>query len=323
MSQATLRDIVVGYASDAAPIMDDLERESGIIRTATAVPASNNLWHKYKKLKALPTVAVIKLDGETTPQSSDFTVEQSDLSLFVAHQSEPARIAENYPGGVRAYFENERPGFSESFGQTISTQAVYGNYTAFAGSLSGFPGFHQIARDSQNIVARMAGDTGSRTSIFAVKWKPTTMALLVNPLMAANGKLMKVKVLNNGQPVLMTTNTTTHAQQLVYQVIYELMLGMFSATDLTVSAITQIQDATSDKPTASNMDKLVDQIKGNSTNTVIYCNRTSKRLLGELKDSKLTTLVTDKVYSTTVDFWNGIPLIVDDNILDTETTALD
>jgi len=322
MSQATLRDVVVGYASDAAPLMDDLEKESGIIRTATAVPASNNLWHKYKKLKALPTVSVIALDGTTTPQSLDFTIAQTDLSLFVAHQAEPARVAENYPGGVRAYFENERPGFSEAFAQKISTQAIYGNNATF-GDASAFLGFHQIARNSGNIVARMAGATGSRTSIFAVKWKPTAMALLVNPLMAANGKFMKVRVLNGGQPVLMTTNTTTHAEQLVYQVVYELMLGMFSGTDLSVSAITQIQDDTSDKPTASNMDKLVDKIKGNSSNTVIYCNRTSKRLLGELKDSKLKTIVTDTVYSTTVDFWNGIPLIVDESILDTETTALD
>lgn len=322
MSQATLRDLVVAYSSSSAPVMDDLMKASPIVRSGLAIPASNNIYHKYKKLKALPTVSVTNLDGSITPQSSDFTIEQSDISYFAAQQNEPAAIVENYPGGIESYFMNERPGFIESFGQTLSKQMVYGNDSTF-GNPSGFKGLHQIAKDSGNVVKQFGGTSGSRTSIFAVKWKPSTFAMFINPVLASQDQFVRIRVLNGGEPSMVVTNTSTGAQQLCYQAYYDMYLGLFSASSYDVAALTQIQDATGKKPTASYMDQLVDEVKGTADSTVIYCSRLGRRLLGELKDSKLSTYVSDNEYNTVVELWNGIPVVIDENIRDDETTALD
>jgi hypothetical protein len=50
-------------------------------------------------------------------------------------------------------------------------------------------------------------------------------------------------------------------------------------------------------------------------------NRTQKRLVRELKDSKFEMGALDKNYDIRVDYWNGVPIIIDENIVNTESTT--
>lgn len=331
MANATLRRVVTELASDQDAIMKSLEKKSGILSTALADESTHGHFHKYKVVDALPSFSWYPANGSLTDQTVNDNVLQLDLKNVGAIQSEPKEVAETFPGGVGPFFAKQFPSFIEAFGQEASKGLVYG-YDATFGAVGGIKGFHQFINDAvrtdglnSNVnYINATGTSGSTTSIFAVNWDMNTVKIVFDGQATRNqGQFLEVLQLNQGQPVTEVTNTTTGAKKVTYQVLYTARLALQSASFYDIAAIRRIQDAASDKPTAANMDLLLDLVHADSTSTVLYMNRTSKRLLGELKDSKLSTYVVDNNYSTAVEMWNGIRVMVDDNISDSETTALE
>jgi hypothetical protein len=51
---------------------------------------------------------------------------------------------------------------------------------------------------------------------------------------------------------------------------------------------------------------------------VLYGNTTARRLLYKLKNSKMDMMPNSFGYDNRIDSWNGIPFMIEDNILDTE-----
>lgn len=321
MSNATLRKLVTGFAAQDPAIIDSLVNASGILQTAIAQPASHNAWHMGKKVSSLPSGTFINPGGSVTDSTVDDEIVQTDLKLMRAVQSEPKEIVESYPGGMSAFFKNQSPAFIEGLGQTASKQLIYGIDSTF-GNVSGFRGLHQIARDNSKVI-QAGGATGSRTTIFAVRWKQDVCSILFNGQMMSAGEFIKFMYLNNAQPVTEVTNTTTGAKKLVYQGVYEAYMSLLALDSKNVAAYTQIQDATDDRPTATNMDLLLDYVNADPTNTFLYANRTGRRLLWMLNDSKMQTMPAGNAYDTRIEIWNGIPVILEENILSTETTVLD
>lgn len=329
MANATLRRVVTEQALDSEAIMKNLVKESGILMTAEAQASTHGHFHKYKRVSALPTFSVYAAGGSLTDQTVDDEVYQLDLKNIGAIQSEPKEVAETFPGGPGPFFEKQMPAFIEGWGQQASKSVIYGT-SATLGDTNSFKGFfqyvHQTVRtDGMNSnvnYIRETGTSASTTSIFAVTWDAKTCALLYDEQATRNqGQFLEVLELNEGQPVTEVTNTTTGAKKVVYQVLYTARIALWTASFKDIAAYTRIQDDTNDRPTAANMDLLLDLVRADSTRTVLYMNRTSRRLLGTLKDSKLQTFVGDKEYNTIVEAWNGIPIQLDENILDTETTA--
>lgn len=322
MAQVTLREVLMKYKVMEPALIDNLEKESGFLRTAAAFKSSHGTYHKYKEYNELPTFSVVAPGASSVGTSASSDVKQTDLKIIRAIQDEPADIVDTYPNGKAAYFDDQLPAFLEGFGQALSKAVFYGTNSTF-GYSAGFKGFHQYAKAYGNVV-QMAGATGSRTSIFAVKFKQGVSGLLLNSeVMNGERQFLNIDVMNGGNAVMNTTDTTKNAKQKVYQVDYSSSIGLLSASSYDVAAITQIQDDTNDKPTASGMDQILDMVKADSTNTVIYCNRTARRLLYELKNGKMEMIPGDGEYRTQIEGWNGIPLVLDENIFDTETTVLD
>ena len=331
MANATLRRVVTEIASQDEAIMKSLEKKSGILRSALADEASHGHFHKYKVVDALPSFSWYSAGGSLTDSTVNDNVLQLDLKNVGALQSEPKEVAETYPGGVGPFFAKQAPAFLESFGQAASDGLIYG-FDATFGNVSGIKGMHQYVNDAvrtdglnSNVnYINETGTSGSTTSIFAVSWDSASCKVVFDGQATRNqGRFLEVLQMNDGQPLAEVTSTTTGAKKMIYQVLYTARLGLQSASFYDIAAYRRIQDASSDKPTAANMDLLLDLVHADPMSTVLYMNRTSKRLLAELKDSKLSTYVIDKDYSTAVDLWNGIPIMIDDNILDTETTGLE
>lgn len=319
MANATLRRLVTEYGGTGEAVIDHLIKYSGILKTANVIPSTHGTFHKYKTISALPTGSFRSLNGGYTDQTINEEVKQRDLKLVGAVQSEDKALCEEI--GVAKYFMDNRPIFMEGLGQTIVKQILYGTDSTF-GNVTGFTGLHQIAKANSKVI-QATGTTGSRTTIFAVRYHKES-GLLVNGKILNNlSELIVQTVLNNGQPVLEVVNTTTGEKKPVYQVLYEAQLAWQSASVYDVAAYTQLADATDKRPTAANIDKLVDYVRGSSSDTFLYANRDAIRMIGMLKDSKLQLGSMDNDYQTKIDFWNTIPLVIEDNISSVETTVLD
>jgi len=323
MANQTLRDLVVSYAGKAAnieAIMSHLTNRSGILKTAQAIPANYNIYHKYKKVAALPTFTVGGMNQDLTDVTVSNDLFQQELCSIDAIQTEYKKQLDNYPGGPRKFFADQFMAFIEGWGQAASKQIIYG--TSGLGNASGTIGLHQIAAANGNVIVE-TGTTGSTTSIFAVKYNPLTCGILFNPAVAASGNFLKVTPLHGGNayPEVINDGGSDQSKKLVYGTSYESSLGFLSASSYDVAAYTRIQDDTGDVPIAENMDELIDLVKGDEGSTFLYMNRTSKRLLAQLKDGKLELGAMDKNYSTRIDYWDGIPCVIDENILNTESTT--
>ena len=185
--------------------------------------------------------------------------------------------------------------------------------------MSGTTGLHQKAAAYGNVIEE-SGTTGSTTSIFAVKYDPKSCGILYNP---AAGKFLNVTKLHGGAayPEVINDGGSDQSRKLVYGTSYESSLGFLSASSYDVAAYTQLQDDTNDVPLANDMDELIDMVKGEEGSTFLYCNRLSLRLLRRLKDSKLEMGTFDKNYDVRINYWNGIPIVLDENILNTESTT--
>ncbi|MBU4444209.1 hypothetical protein KJ656_03885 [bacterium] len=321
MAQSTLRDLALAYENISEEVMSHLTKKSGILQTAEVKKATHNTLHKYKKVTALPTFSVREIGGSITPQAVNKEIYQSDLKIVTARQEEDKAFCDNYPGGPEAYFSDNFLSFIEAWGQKAATMIIYGTNSTF-GEVQGVHGLHQIANANSKVIHE-TGTSALTTTIFCVKWDPLSISLLYNAELAAAGDFLKTTILHDGRPVMSTTNVTTRAAQPVYEVLYESYLGLFSASAYDVAKYDRIEDATGDEPTSDNMDILGDHVKAEAGNSYYYCNRTARRLLWRLKNTKMATAPATKDYNNVLETWNGIPLVLDENILDTESTALD
>jgi hypothetical protein len=320
MANQTLRDLIVAYAGKSAnveAVMSHLVKKSGILKTALAIPANFNIYHKYKKVAALPTFTVGGMNQNLTDVTVNKDLFQQELCSVDAIQTEYKKELDNYPGGANKFFADQFLSFIEGWGQAASKQIVYG--TSGLGSADGTIGLHQIATAYGNVVA-CGGTSGSTSSIFAVKYDPKSCGVLFNPVA---GKFLNVTKLHGGNayPEIINDGGSDQSKKLVYGCSYESSLSFLSASSYDVAVMTQIEDASGDKPTASRMDQILDMVQGDEGNTFLYMNRTQKRLVRELKDSKFEMGALDKNYDIRVDYWNGVPIIIDENIVNTESTT--
>ncbi|MCD4829618.1 MAG: hypothetical protein K8R90_09360 [Candidatus Cloacimonetes bacterium] len=302
---------------DQSAIIDSLTNASGILRTMPFQKASHGLFHKFKVKQALPSGGFRAVNGSIVPHTTMDVVRQIDLKILTDIQQEDKAICEAYPGGVEKYFADELPAFVEGLGQTAARQLVYGTDADF-GDEEGFSGLRQYAVDHGNTIDA-GGASGSRTTIIAVRWKPGVCTGLFNENAFMDGSLITVNPLNGGQPVMSVVDTATGAVKPIYQALYEAYFGLMVASDRNVAAYIRIQDASGKKPTAGNLDKLIDMVHGSPEDTFLYCNRMGRRLLWELKDSKMMTLGAETDYNRMIERWNGVPVVLDENIAADET----
>jgi len=321
----TLRDFLVEQSINGySPIMDDVEKKSGILITMPLIAANHNKYHLYMKSGTLPSGTIRLIGGSVTPSAVNNTLGQADLFNFAILQQDDEDLVYNLGGGrseaaVIAYFNARYAQYLEGMIQTISTQLIYGTNSTF-GNDQGWAGLHQYAKAS-SLVTQLAGTTGSRTSIFFVRWNPNFCAGVVNS--AVMDGSVPFMTSTTPERIKKVTNTTTGAQQPVWSVDHNSQMGLMVSSDVCVSAITQL-DSTHIM-TSTQVITALRQIHSlrDLENTYVYCNEVGYGYLNSLKEAKFQTTPENKDYNTMLEFFDRAKIVVDENILSTETTVLD
>lgn len=321
----TLRDFLVEQSINGyTPIMDDVEKKSGILLSMPLIPANHTKYHLYMKSGTLPSGTIRPIGGSVTPSAVNNTLGQADLFNFTILQQDDEDLVYSLGGGrsdaaVRQYFNDRYAQYLEGMIQTISKQLIYGDNSTF-GNDQGWKGLHQYAK-AASLVTQLSGTTASRTSIFFVRWNPGFCTGVVNPAVMDGS----VPFMTSSMPARMykVTNTTTSAQQPVWSVEHVSQMGLMVSSTVSVSAITQI-DSTH-IPTTAQVITALRQIHSlrDLSNTYVYCNEVGYGYLNTLKEAKFYTGTADKDYNTMLEFFDRAKIEVDENILSTETTALD
>lgn len=295
-------------------IIVDLVKSNAILQTGLAAPASHGNKHKYKKWNSLPAGTFRALGGSIVPINISKDMEQIDIWECSALMEIDEKELRDFPGGINAAIAAYLPGVIEGMGQTLETQIVYGTTTF--GSQDGFLGLHQYTKAYGNVVAQLAGASASRTSIFAVRWDAQSGASLrVSP--NPQGDLITIEDKGSYMAV---SDTTTGAKQPVHGWVVTANFSLVIPAKKAAAVITQI-DATH-YPTALNLESLINAVRGPGQ-IRIYANLSGLAAIDSLKYAKAYIDVSNTGFNSIVSTWNNIPVVLDENIVSTETTALD
>lgn len=315
MARQNLQYLATQWSGTQLNFVGDLIRESGILRTAAVGFSNNGLFHKYNKITGLPAAAIRSINAGVEPQSTKFALMQLDLKELMTVELVDATLAQGDPAGVEGYFTKVSPAHIESLAQAAEAALVYGINPSY-GTPDAFKGLHDYASDFGNEVT--LGGTTSTTSIFAVTWKPEITQIVIPQGIASGESLVKMTPQNNGQASLVDVGSGK--QMPAYRVMYQMLMALQSGSKYGVAHMVGM-DA-SNKPTVGQVDQLVDLVKGSSADTVLYMNRDAKRLLQELKATKFFSQASsDQNMNTVLEFWNSIPIVITDAILNTENKA--
>jgi len=320
----TLRDILVEQSINGQPIMDMVEKKTGIAMTMGIIPSSNGTYHKYKISGSLATPTIRQVGGSVTPSSINNTLGRQDLQQFTILQAEDAKTVAEIGGGMdqnaaNSYFKGTYPQMLESMLQALSKQIIYGTNSTF-GDEDGFKGFHDHAKANSKRT-QMSGTPGGNTSIFVVRWNPNFCSALVDPNIIKGAK----NLMYSTQPIRESqdTNVSTYAQIPSWKSWHLTDLGLMVASTVSVWAITQV-DA-SHIPTSAQLMAAMRGVHSDRdiVNTKIYCNERGRDFIFGLNDANLqSTSETDK-YDNRIMTFNGVEIVVDENISDVETAVLD
>jgi hypothetical protein len=315
-----IRDLLVAIKSPQAPIITNVVKSLGVLETAEVGFSSDYLRHEYEILTEDGEAAVRAVNGSIVATLSNSIMASVQLPE-IGRLIEIDKIIGRKYGSIENFLNDKgrTASYIRSIMQKLSLAMIYGDNATF-GVAGAFKGFHQIAKANSKVVAQLGAGSGSRTSMFAVHWAENETQLVLPQEQDTN--IVQLELVGGGTLQTPTANTTTKARDLVYSANFWTNAALQAGSNFSVAAITQI--GSSNKPTAIQIDALVDAVKGMADGkTFIYVNRESRRYLKALKDSKLNLLAGDRDYNTIVAEWDGIPVVLDDTILSTETTVLD
>lgn len=315
-----IRDFLIAMQSEQAPIVTDLVKSLGILETAQFGFSSDYLRHEFEVQTEDGDAAVRAINGSIVATMSNSILGSVQLPA-IERLVEIDKVLAKKWGGIQGFLsdKNRTTTYMRSILQLLAKAMIYGD-NATHGVAGAFKGLHQIAKANSNVVAQLSGANSSRTSIFAVHWSEGETEVVMP--MEQTGDVVQIELVGGGTLQAPTANTTTNARQLVYGANFWANAALCAPAKASVAAITQIDS--SHKPTAGQIDLLIDAVKGLADGkTFLYMNREGRRYIKELKNTKLSMAPGDTGYNTVVSDWDGIPVVLEESILSTETTALD
>lgn len=315
-----IRDFLVEMQSEQAPIVTDLVKSLGILETAQFGFSSDYLRHEFEVQTEDGDAAVRAINGSIVATMSNSILGSVQLPA-IERLVEIDKVLAKKWGGIQGFLsdKNRTTTYMRSILQLLAKAMVYGD-NATHGVAGAFKGLHQIAKANSNVVAQLNGANASRTSIFAVHWSEGETQVVMPK--EANGDIVQIELVGGGTLQAPTADTTTKARSLVYGANFWANAALCAPAKASVAAITQIDSG--HKPTAGQIDLLIDAVKGLADGkTFLYMNREGRRYIKELKNTKLSMAPGDTGYNTVVSDWDGIPVVLEESILSTETTALD
>lgn len=319
---ATLTDNIQTLAAAWAvgeqyvPIVVDLLKRSTMLQNAITAKSTHGIKHKYRYFNSLPEAVFREIGQGIVPQKIDMNTAAIDLKELVFDLYDDYQNVLQYPGGKDAWLRDNSPAAMAGIANSLVKAVFYGNNSTF-GYAGAFKGFHQYAKDLGQVVAQKSGASGSRTSIFAVRWDEFDGA----SLRYNNTELINIMDMTPQQPIPIVTNTTTNEQLDIFKWKFSSYFALVVPSAKSVAAITQIDNTHG--PTADEMNMLIEAVNAPNGKTVIFANSLGRRKIAALKDAKLSMYGDANAYNNWVDSWAGKPIVVDDNISSNETTALD
>jgi len=291
-------------------LTSDLIKRSGLLRTMIFSKASHSEnGYDLEMVSDNVVEASFRAFGagisSSNPQAH--TVRHELRPFTVEHEIDQAYI-NTYNGGLAQYLKDKAAQFAEGAGQALARQYIYGE------SEIGFEGLRQIAIKNNNktgvtVCFKPSGTAASSgtTSIYCVRWDPVEMCGLYKDGAFQKGAF-KIKVQNGGRPVKNSNGVW------VYQFMVETYLTLKNLSNINVSMVYNLKDASGFYPTLALMRKAKRAVRGARDNTYFYVNSTGQGLIDDNVSTTIYRDPNDTEAARELETVSGIRIVIDDNI---------
>jgi len=296
------REIAIEKATKQPQMVNFLLNTNPVLANMPMEPTSNGTNHVYEEMLSITEAQVVDLDEALPTVDSTSALKQMNVSAIGGTLIVGEDKAKAF-GGPGYYFNTKIPGILEKTGNSLEKSTLYNNMRAAA-----VAAYSNSSLTGNTDHAILAGGSGSLlNSIIAVKWESGNTTGLYNPEGFGKGMLFDIKAISNGALYAHTDS------RLVYGARLKSHFGVLNANPRNVATIMNI-DA-DNIPTEDEIDTMLEAVRADSMNTVIYMHPGTLRLLRAYKDSALRVGVEDKNFDRQIEKWNGIPVVTSYNFL--------
>tara|TARA_Y100000590_G_scaffold157357_1_gene180820 strand:+ start:44 stop:982 length:939 start_codon:yes stop_codon:yes gene_type:complete len=286
--------------------LSDILEEAPALAQMAAVTASNGTTHKWLKQTASPSVGFRSVnDGRENDHSED-TIVSSDLKILDASLSVDKSVADSYIGGSDAFLAREAARHLKTALFNAEKQIFNGTVHGDAAGFSGLADVADYNGASDAQVVDAGGTTGSTgSSVWLLRSSPDEIAVVLGE----NGEI----AMSDPQLQRIAGSSTGFLPAYFVSVTGWITLQYAS----TYSAV-RIANLTEDSGKGLTDDLIYEALSkfpaGKDPN-VIVCNRRSAK---QLRASRTATNPTGSSAPRVTEV-EGIPIVVTDSILSTET----
>jgi hypothetical protein len=321
---ATLQNLSLEWmVRDTPAVIADLVKSTGLLQTALVAPANYGNKHKYKRWNSLPAGTFRNFGSGVVPVSLSKDMESLDLWECVSYLQGDCGEVDAHPGGAQGWYNANIGGVLAGMGNSVSKQIFYGTElqtgSTYYSSQNGFLGLAQYAILNSTFTEIDTDDTytGAQSSLHVVRWDADTGAS-VRIYPGANGQLIKSEYLGRQMVV---TSTTTNAQYDAYT--WKISAFLTLAVPAATASYMVCGFNATDSFTSPQLDYACDYVsQGGAGQIAIYTNLRGLAIIRALKYAKMVVDTANTGINNNVSSWNGIPVMLDTNLVQTEYAAL-
>lgn len=313
MAKLTLLDLAKRTNNDATVGIVDATTQQNALLSLLPFRSINGVSFKHGRRAGLPTVSFKGINQGI--DNSKSIIEQVTIETKnIGGRSEVDKLlAEADPRGVNALRAEEDAGFAAAMGNMYNLKAFYGSTVTTKGLE--FDGLATILNAVSKSTVKSAGGStaSSQTSAYV---------LAFNDANTSSGRLRGVEgILGNGKNISAIDMGLQYAVDadskkfLAYTTEFEFAPAFAVYDERSVGRICNI-DA-SNAITIALLNSLIVEMRP-YTPSVILCSKTVYLQLQAIKTTAMDTYVDDRDLFRNVLTFNGIPIFIDDNIVETE-----
>ncbi len=309
----------------AMAVAQTLARSNPIVREFPMMEANAILQHTGMRQKSLPTVGKRALNAGVALATHKDEPLTAPMSLFETASQVDEELLRLAGGAAEVFRRGKDMAFVEALTQAVADEIIYGNVGDDVLGFNGLDTLLHVSTDYPNgdsswyyNVQLNGGGGADTTSIWVIEPGPEKV-FLIYPKNTMGG----IEINDKGIQWVTDSGGTNKFWAAVTQ--FKWRCGLFVQDERCVQRIANIETSGTDN--IFNEDMLIRAVErlpraGEDPATRIYCNRTTRtqmRIRAKDKDNMHITQFPDALSGKPILYFDGIPIVILDAILNTET----
>lgn len=310
MANLTLLDLVKRSGNDAqVGLVEAMTQENGLLKLMNFREIVGTSY-KVKTRVTLPTVVTRAFNQGVTPGKSVITQSTYETKIFNSRSLVDVTEADTYVDGAAALRDEEDRSFIYATGNKFNSTCIYGDATTDPTEFDGISTI--LPSTAVSTVQTGTGASGSSTSLYFVAFNPaaTTQGIMKG----VEGVQTRGQGLSAVDMGKVLTADADSANYWAYCTEIQWIAGLAIYDTRSVGRYMGLTSAIA--PTAAKIDSILTSMLPFRCSAIL-CNKTGLNLIKGLKSS-ITYIPADTELKLSPDSYNGIPILLDENITDTE-----